>query len=189
MKKRLLSFFFVLKISVTICSQDVALKNNLIYDAIVTPNLALEIGVGNKTTLDFYGGFNPFTFSDNKKLKHWLFQPELRFWTCERFNGTFFGIHAHGGLFNVGAIDLPFNVFPSLKDHRYEGFFYGGGASVGHQWVLGNRWNLEASIGGGYARIHYDKYLCPKCGPKIKTGNKNYWGVTKATISLIYMIH
>lgn len=189
MKNKLLSLLFILGISVTVGSQNIALKNNLLYDATTTPNLALEIGLGKKTSLDLYGGYNPFTFDNNKKWKHWLAQPELRFWTCERFNGTFFGIHGHGGQFNVGGIELPFNIFPDLKEHRYEGYFYGGGVSVGHQWVLGNSLNLEASIGGGYARIHYDKFVCPKCGPRIKTDNRNYWGVTRATISLIYIIH
>lgn len=189
MKKRALSFFCALTVIITVYSQNIVIKNNLLHDAIATPNLAIEIGLKEKTTLDLYGGLNLFTYNNNKKWKHWLVQPELRFWTCEKFNGTFFGIHAHGGEFNIGGVDLPFNIFPEAKDHRYEGYFYGGGVSVGHQWVLGKHWNMEASIGGGYARIHYDKFLCPKCGPRIKTDNKNYWGVTKATISLIYTIH
>ena len=42
------------------------------------------------------------------KLKHFMLQPELRWWTCEKFNGHFFGAHLHGGLFDVGALTLPF---------------------------------------------------------------------------------
>ncbi|BEG99039.1 hypothetical protein BSYN_13040 [Bacteroides sedimenti] len=189
MRIKLLSLFYALTVSIAIYSQNLTIKNNLLYDATTTPNLALEIGLGKKTTLDLYGGLNPFTYNDNKKLKHWLVQPELRFWNCERFNGLFFGIHAHGGQFNVGGIEFPFNIFPEVKEHRFEGYFYGGGVSVGNQWILNKHWNLEASIGGGYARTHYDKYVCPKCGPKVNSGNKNYWGVTKATLSLIYTIH
>lgn len=175
--------------SVTLYSQEVGIKNNLLYDATLTPNLGLEIGLGKKSTLDVNVGYNPFTFSNMKRFKHWLVQPEYRFWTCEKFNGTFFGIHAHGGEFSVARLKLPFGAFPSLRDHRYEGYFYGGGVSVGHQWILSKRWNFEASIGVGYARIEYDKYPCPDCGPKIKSDHFNYWGVTKATISLIYIIN
>jgi len=36
-------------------------------------------------------------------------QPELRYWLCEKFNGHFFGVHLHGGIFNVGALSLPFD--------------------------------------------------------------------------------
>lgn len=46
----------------------------------------------------------------------------------------------------------------------------------------------ETSIGGGYARIHYDKYPCANCGTKIGEGKTNYWGITKAAVSLIYII-
>ena len=168
-------------------SQHVALKNNLVYDATLTPNLSLEIALAKKITLDLGGGYNPFTFSDHKKFKHWLAQPELRFWMCEKFNGTFWGIHAHGGEFNVSNLDLPFDFMQQLRDHRYEGYFYGGGISIGHQWVLAKHWNLEASIGGGYARVEYDKYECKECAPKLKSDHYNYFGVTRATLSIVYI--
>lgn len=163
-------------------------ENNLLYDATTTPNLALEVGLGKKTTLDLYGGYNPFTFGNHKRFKHWLAQPEFRYWTCERFNGTFWGVHLHGGEFSVAGISLPFKIFPSLKDHRYEGYFYGGGVSVGHQWLLSKHWSLEASVGVGYAHWVYDKYRCVNCSPKIKSGHKNYVGPTKAAVSLVYFI-
>lgn len=175
--------------SLSMSAQHFALKNNLVYDATTTPNLGMEIGLGKKTTLDISAGYNPFNLKDGKKLKHWLVQPEIRFWTCEKFNGTFFGVHALGGQYNIAGIKLPFGIFPNLKDHRYEGYMYGGGISIGHQWILSKRWSLEASIGAGYARMHYDKYKCEKCAPKLETGNFNYWGVTKAAISFIYFIH
>lgn len=125
---------------------------------------------------------------NNKKLKHYLIQPELRWWLCETFNGIFIGAHVLGGEYNIGGIELPLKVFPSIKDYRYEGYFYGGGVSIGHQWILTNRWSLEASAGVGYIRTHFDKYPCEECGKKIKTDNKNYWGPTKVSISFIYYL-
>ena len=70
----------------------------------------------------------------------------------------------------------------------YEGYFYGGGVSVGHQWLLSKHWSLEASVGVGYAHWVYDKYRCVNCSPKIKSGHKNYVGPTKAAVSLVYFI-
>ena len=58
----------------------------------------------------------------------------------------------------------------------------------GYQWLLGKRWSIEASIGVGYIRAHYDKYECPLCGEWLGSGNKDYLGVTKAAVSLIYII-
>ena len=49
--------------SVKINAQNVGLKTNLLYWATTSPNLGLEIGVGEQTTLDISAGFNPFKFS------------------------------------------------------------------------------------------------------------------------------
>lgn len=185
--------FFLVILALTaslsgVFAQKVAIKNNLLYDATATPNLALEMAMGRKTTLELGAGLNWFTFSDNKKFKHWLVQPELRWWTCDVFNGHFFGLHAHGAQFNVGGWDIPVGRLDAFKDNRYQGYLYGGGVSYGYQWLLSPRWNLETSIGAGYARIHYEKYPCAECGTKIDEGKYNYWGVTKAAVSLIYII-
>lgn len=185
--KKLLLITLVLLGSISaVNAQKVAIKNNLLYDATATPNLALEFGIGKKTTFELGAGLNWFNFSDNKKFKHLLLQPELRWWTCDVFNGHFFGVHAHGAQFNVGGWDIPIGRLDTFKDSRYQGYLYGGGISYGYQWVLNPRWNLELSAGGGYARIHYDEFPCSDCGTKLNEGIYNYFGVTKAAVSLIY---
>lgn len=160
-----------------------AIKTNLLYLATTTPNLGVELGLSPKMTLDISGNYNPWNFSDNKRMKHWLVQPELRYWFCERFNGYFIGLHGHYAEYNVGGIKM-FN----LEGKRYEGNLYGAGLSFGYHWILGNRWSIEATLGAGYAHLNYDKYKCGKCGTKIKDGHKNYWGPTKVGINLVYMI-
>ena len=184
--KKILLMFGIALFALPSFAQEVALKNNLLWDATLSPNLALEIGLAPKNTIDIYGAVNPFNFKDGKKFKHWYVQPEFRWWMCEKFNGTFIGVHAHGGSFLTKNLDLPGDIFPTLKDHRYEGYFWGAGVSIGHQWIIGKRWNLEASLGVGYARVHYDKFTCERCSEKIKTGDKNYFGPTKATVSFVY---
>lgn len=170
-------------------AQRAAIKTNLLYGATATPNLQLEFGLNKKSTLELGAGVNWFEFNNNKKFKHILVQPEYRYWFCETFNGHFLGVHAHGAQFNVGGWDIPVGRLDAFKENRYEGYLYGGGLSWGYQWVLSPRWNFEASIGGGFARIHYDKYDCATCGTKQDEGKYNYWGVTKAALSLIYVIN
>lgn len=130
--------------------------------------------------MDVSGNYNPFTYNDGKKLKHWLIQPELRYWTCERFNGHFIGFHGHYAEYNVCK-------FFGL-DCRYEGKLYGGGISYGYQWIIGKRWNLEATIGIGYAHLKHDKYECQDCGDFLGRIQKNYFGPTKAGITFVYLI-
>ena len=168
-----------------------AIKTNALYWATSTPNLGFEVGLAKKLTLDVSGNYNPWKFSDNKQFKHWLVQPELRYWTCDVFNGWFFGLHAHGGQMNIGGIDVPFVLQKGdgkMKEHRYEGYFWGGGLSAGYQWVVSNRFNIEASLGIGYVHTRYDKYKCTTCGKKEGKGDADYIGPTRAAISIIYML-
>ena len=78
-------------------AQVVGIKTNLVQWATVSPNLGVEIGLGKQTTLDISAGFNPFKFSHDRQWRHWMVQPEFRWWTCERFNGHFLGAHLLGG--------------------------------------------------------------------------------------------
>lgn len=171
-------------------AQSVGIKTNAAHWAMMaTPNIGIEMSLNRKYTLDVEAGYNPFTFNDNKKFKHWIVMPELRYWTCESFNGHFFGVHALASEFNVGGIDIPIGRLKDIKDHRYEGYAFGGGISYGYQWPIAKRLNLELSIGAGYAYLLYDKYKCEKCGDKIESDVKdNYFGITKAAVSLIYFI-
>lgn len=183
-----LFLFICLVIPASLFSQNIAIKNNILYDAILTPNLGVEIGLSKKLTLDVTGNYNPFEFSDNKMIKHWLVQPELRYWFCEKFSRGFVGIHAHGGQANIGNIEFPFDIYKRLKDIRHEADFIGGGISLGYELPLAKRWNLEFSVGGGYAWIKYDKFDL-ETGEKTKSGlTHNYLGLTKATIAIIYII-
>ena len=189
--------FFILLILISIVpylrAQDISIKANLLYGAYTyTPNLSLEVGLGRRSTLDLSGGYNPWnlngTAENNKKLVHWLGEIEYRYWLCQRFTGHFFGIHALGTQYKIAKQELPLLFEKGSKEYRYEGYGYGGGISYGYNFFLGIRWSLEANIGIGYARLHYDKYKCYKCGEKVGTENRNYFGPTKAGISLIYYI-
>lgn len=193
MKRKLSILLMLAAFFVTGYSQTVALKTNLLYGAYTsTPNLSLELGLGKRSTLDLGGGYNPWNLNgtelDNTKLVHWLGQMEYRYWLCQKFSGHFFGVHALGTQFNIGGHELPLLFEKGSKNFRYEGFGYGAGISYGYQFYLGKRWSLEANIGVGYARLHYDKYDCVKCGTKLSSEKKNYFGPTKAGISLIYII-
>lgn len=169
-------------------SQSIGVKTNIIYWATTTPNLGAELAVSKKLTINVSGGYNPWEFNNQKKIKHWLIQSELRYWLCEKFEGHFLGIHVQGGEYNVGAIN--FLVFGNnTKDYRYEGYFVGGGIAYGYQWVLSSRWNLEATAGFGYNYFKYDKFYARKNEVYINTFSRpNWWGPTKIALNFIYII-
>lgn len=163
----------------------VGLKTNLLYDVTTTFNLGIELRTSNKTSLDISGNWNPWTFSGNRKWKHILIQPEFRLWTKETFSGHFFGFHAHYAYYNAG--NLPEWLFArNMQNSRYKGWFAGAGAGYGYRWKLNRHWGLETEIGVGYVYLDYSKYECAKCGEKLGNGTRNYFGPTKAAISLVY---
>ncbi len=172
-------------------AQDVAIKTNLLSDALLSPNLGIEVGLSPKWTLDVSGQFNAWTLSHDRRWKHWLAQPETRYWLCDRFAGHFFGVHALGGQYNIGGFDGKVNFLGTdarkLKDSRYQGWFVGGGVAYGYAWILGHNWNLEAEIGVGYTYTRYDRFQCAGCGKKVSEDmDHHYLGPTKAAINLVY---
>lgn len=85
--------FVLLAIAVTGITQDieaqrVAAKSNILADAFLNPNLGIEVGLAPKWTLDITGQFNAWTLSHDRRWKHWVFQPEARYWFRDRFSGT-----------------------------------------------------------------------------------------------------
>lgn len=165
----------------------VSLKTNLLYWATTTPNIGIEAAVAPKHTVQLFYGLNPWKFSGEKKIRHWVLQPEYRYWFCERFNGWFLGAHLMGGEFNAGEVKLPLGIFPALQRNRYEGWFAGGGITAGYQWMLSRHWNIEASLGVGYNYIQYDRFGCGYCGELLESGHTHYVGPTKAAISILYL--
>lgn len=172
--------------------QEIALKTNLLYDATASFNIGAEIALGRKYTLDVSGNWNPWTFSDNMKWKHWFVQPELRRWFCEKMGGHFVGIHAQGGQYNAGNIDNDLKIagtdFSKLKDSRCQGWFIGAGAAYGYAWMLSKHLNIEAEMGLGYAYSTYDRFQCPTCGSRLEKGkHHDYFGLTKAAVNIAYI--
>lgn len=166
------------------------IKTNLLYGfGTLTPNLALELGLGKHTSLELGGSYNPWklkgSLESNRKLVHMLLRSEFRYWFCERFNGHFLGAHALFGRYNIGSYNVP-SLFE--KKYRYDGIAYGGGISYGYDLMLGKRWNLEFVAGVGVMQLEYDRYDCAACDRNPKRESKTYFGPTNAAINIVFLI-
>jgi hypothetical protein len=202
MKKMLLyiSLFILLICSGSVLAQEqqitsskehhVVIKTNLVGAALGNINLAGEIGLnpGNTKhplTLHVPVSYNPFTYGDNAKLKHFAVQPELRLWQGEAFNKFFVGLHAHYAYYNVGGIS---GIDKSLKENRYQGNLLGMGVSGGYTHMINDKFGVETVLGVGYAFMKHDVHDCQHCGSKTGEENRIYFGPTKLAISLVYKI-
>ena len=74
-------------------AQTVAVKSNILYDATATVNLGVEVGFNQHWSLDISGNYNGWDIVSDKSWKHWMVQPEARYWLHEKFNGHYFGLH------------------------------------------------------------------------------------------------
>ena len=165
---------------------EVDLKTNLLMDATATINLGVEFPLGRRWSMDVSGNYNGWTLSDNRKWKHWMVQPEFRFWTKTRQRGHFIGIHLLGGEYNLNRMHLPFKMYPSTADRRHEGWGVGAGFTYGYRWNFSERWGMEGQLGLGWIYTEYDKF-CPKnCGVRVSSGSKHWFGPTKIALNLIY---
>ena len=176
MKITVFSVIFSLISLISVAGDNVAVKTNLIYDGLISPNVGVEMPVLPEWSVDLSVSYNPFEFSNGKMWKHWLIQPEARYWLGNVFSGHFLAVHIFGGEFNY-SFD---------RATRRQGWAAGIGTGYGFAWHIGSRWTIEAEIALGYARYGYDKYPCASCGRAIASRNKNYFGPTKAAVSIAY---
>lgn len=192
MKRSLLVVLTILGLTCSLRAQNVAVKTNLLYDAAATVNLGAEVLLAPKWSLDVSGNLNAWRVNDHS-WKHWLLQPEARYWFCDHFTGHFVGAHLLGGQYNLGNIsglpDFLGTDFSLLKDTRVQGWFVGAGVAYGYSWILGKHWNIEAEIGFGWAYSRFDRFpACVECGSKIESDKPHHYvGPTKAAVNLVYV--
>ena len=106
-------------------------KTNALYWTTASLNAGFEVGLTPRITFEIDAGYNPWTFSDNRKFKFWMIQPEIRHWFRNRFEGHFLGVHLLYADFNVGGMK-----FLGMSDRRYQGALYGAGVAYGYRWPL-----------------------------------------------------
>jgi hypothetical protein len=172
-------------------AQHVALKKNLLYDATGTINLGTEIALAPRWTLDWSSSLNDWEVLENREWKHFLTQPEARYWFCSRFAGHFIGIHAHYARYDIANIDNDIKFlgtnFSALSNSGFNGWLLGAGVGYGYAFVLGEHWNLEMELGIGYAYMEYDRRVWATGVVVEHNAHRNYFGITKLNIGLSYI--
>ena len=170
--------------------QTLAVKSNLLYDATLTVNAGLEVGLAPRWSFDLSGNYNGWAVNGHK-WKHWLAQPELRYWFCDGLAGHFVGLHALGGEYNFGHFDTSLSFlgtdYSVFADQRHQGWYVGAGIAYGYSFILNRHWNLELELGVGYVYTRYDVFECEGCGRKVEEDKPHHYvGPTKAAVNLVY---
>jgi len=156
-----------------------AVKSNLLYDLTATLNVGVEFPVAPQWSVDVSANINGWC-----KWKHYMLQPEGRYWLNSVFNGTFVAGHIIAALGNAGGFSTP--VYDGWENSRSKGSFYGLGLGVGYAYNFNAKWGLEGELALGYIHFAYDKYDVDTDILIAEDQSKNYFGPTKAALSLVY---
>lgn len=163
----------------------VALKNNILYDLALVPNIEVELSIGKRWSLNteykcpwWLNSKHDFCYqllSGGMEGRFWLGNRQKR----DRLTGHFIGLYAEGGIYDF-----------QLRGDGYQGKYYGAaGVTYGYAKQLAQHFSLEFSLGIGYLTTEYKKYT-PYEGDIVWTnsGRYNFIGPTKAKVSLVWLI-
>ena len=157
-------------------AQGISIRNNILWDATGSANLGVEIPLSEHWSIGANGELKTWprffiwdtgTRDNATQWKYFTVVPEVRYYPASVYNGWFFGgdlLYSH---FNFSKIHLPFGMCKGLRDHRYQGDFFGAGAFAGHSWWLSNHFRLEVEAGVGAGYKNAKTFECQHCGKEI----------------------
>ena len=162
-----------------------ALKSNLLYDALLIPNLSLEASIGSGWTLGAGGMFA--WWSKDAKHRYWRIYGgglEIRkyFGTLSKskpLQGHHLGIYG-----DFLTYDFEFGA----KGYQSKAT-YAAGIKYGYSHPIANRLNLDFALGIGYLHSNYKTYV-PRDGCYVyqETKKRKWLGPTQAEISLVWLL-
>ena len=162
-----------------------ALKSNLLYDALLVPNLSLEASIGSGWTLGAGGMFA--WWSKDAKHRYWRIYGgglEIRkyFGTLSKskpLQGHHLGIYG-----DFLTYDFEFGA----KGYQSKAT-YAAGIKYGYSHPIAKRLNLDFALGIGYLHSNYKTYV-PRDGCYVyqETKKQKWLGPTQAEISLVWLL-
>ncbi|KAA6300092.1 MAG: hypothetical protein EZS26_003766 [Candidatus Ordinivivax streblomastigis] len=161
-----------------------AVKTNLLQWGAGVSNIGVEYPVAGRFSIDFPVVYSPYTIRNNWKIRTLGIQPEFRWWGNRQMIGHFLGLHAHLAYYNMATDELD-----RYQDKDGKTPLWGAGLSYGYVLPLRGRWNMEFTAGAGYARLVYDVFYNVSNGTAYDTRSKNYWGLTRAGVTLVYKLN
>ena len=138
---------------------EVDVKTNALYDATLSLSFGAELQTAANWSVELTGSYNGWDVGGNK-WRHWILQPELRYWTeYDEMDGHFFAVNVLFGQVNVGCFSS--GLFgDALKNSRFQGWAMGAGIGYGYAWRLGRNhdWKIEAEATVGIAHFKLDRF-------------------------------
>ena len=172
-------------------AQRVALRNNLLYDATLTPNIGMDIRLNESWTFGAVAGLNAWDIDKekNKKWRHFLIAPNVRRWLGDSlFHKSYVEADLIYSHYNVGNTKIPFGLYKGVQDRRLQGDLLALGGKYGYSWILARHWRIEAEAGVAVGYAWFKEYECPTCGAYLGEGNRIFL-LPQLGINVVYIIN
>lgn len=155
-----------------------ALRANLLRWATLTPDVGVEWRISRSWGIVADGTWTSWSW-DNKSRCYalWEVSPAIHYYIGKQKRG-YVGAMYHIGQFNY-----------KLSGTGKQGDLQGGGIVGGYKLPIGKCLLLDFNLGIGCTHADFDTYVLTD-GVKVRTGNreKNYWGINKAGVTLVWKI-
>lgn len=165
--------------------QNLAVKTNLLYDAALLPNVAVEVAIGEHYSIN--ADWMYAWWSRDSKHDYWRAYGgdlEFRYWFANKDGRILTGHHvgAYAGI-------LTYDVELGGTGYMGDKWSYMFGLSYGYAIPISKKLNLDFEVGLGYFGGEYYKYE-PEFGSYIwqQTKKRNWFGPTRAEVSLVWLL-
>ena len=169
-----------------------ALKTNLVYDALLLPNLTAEIYLGRKWSLAIEGNWSWWNF-DKPIQNLWYHRiqaagAELRYWVKSPYplQGHAIGLYSLIGNYDV-------RLFTENEDSK--GYLsnqsWSAGLSYAYSMPIAHKFNLEFGLALGYVGGRYYQYdycMRHEQWEQKAINNRRYFGPTRVGVSLVWLV-
>ena len=164
----------------------VALKTNLLYDAVLIPNVGVEVNC-----------YNNFTASVDLLCAGWNFPSKHIYWDlygvqigAKKYFGKISRERAFSG-HHIGVYvqALAYDLQAGHIGQQTPGINFGPGVDYGYSFPIASGLNLDLELGFGYLSGRYYEYdVHDEHNTWRGTVRRAWWGPTKAAISLVWLI-
>lgn len=163
-----------------------SLKTNALYSALAIPNIGIELQLGNKWSLS--ANWMYAWWHNDHKHHYWrTYGGDIairKYWGEASKKRTFGGHH-----FGVYGQLLTYDFEWGGRGYMSDKWTYGGGLEYGYSFGIGERFNLDLTLGVGYLTGEYMEYdPTDDCYVWKFTKKQNWIGPTKAEVSLVWLL-
>ena len=160
-----------------------AIKTNLLYDAILMPSLEVEYRFNDRWTANAEG--DVAWWHNDPKHKYYqvmILSGEGRYWfkhyNNRPWHGFYVGVFGGGGKYDL-----------ENGNRGYKGIGYMAGISAGFMFPVSRNISFEAGLGVGYLTTKYEEYL-PFEGHYVyqQTSRTGYFGPLKLKFALVWRL-